>query len=397
MKRLLQISTVPQTLSRFIAPISTHFRALGWQVDAMSADISHDPICQQAFDHTFEATWSRNPADPANFLMATNRLRTLVEENAYDIVHVHTPVAAFLSRFALRGLRKRGRPSVIYTAHGFHFHKSGKFLTNNLFLGLEKLAGSWTDYLVVMNQEDHHAALNWRIVPEDRIHYMPGIGVDTRQFSPRRVPPERVKAIRRELQLGINDRLFLMIGEFIPRKRHADLVRALAQLANPHVHVAFAGTGKTMDKVQHLTRELGLLDQVHFLGQRNDIPELIRASFMTVLPSEQEGLPRCILESLSMGTPVLGSNVRGIKELIDPQSGRLFALGNIQAIADQMDWCLEHPAEIRAMGQHARQRMTRIFDSRFILELHEKLYAEALQQNREHWAAQHPWTPQQHL
>ncbi len=396
MKRLLQVSTVPQTLSRFIAPISQHFRALGWQVDAMSAGISNDPICRAAFDQTFDATWSRNPADPANLLMASRRMRTLVEQNSYDIVHVHTPVAAFITRFALRGLRKRGRPAVVYTAHGFHFHKSGNFLSNNIFLGLEKLAGSWTDYLVVMNQDDHQAALNWNIVPEDRIQYMPGIGVDTRAFSPRRVPPQQIAAIRRELHLSINDRLFLMIGEFIPRKRHADLVHAIARLADPNVHVAFAGIGKTMEKTRKLVEELGLLDQIHFLGQRSDIPALIRASYMTILPSDQEGLPRCVLESLSMGIPVLGSKVRGIKELIDDRSGRLFPLGDTQAIAEQIAWCLQHPTEVRAMGQHARQRMTAVFDNRYILAMHETLYAQALRENREHWATQRVWTPQQH-
>src|SRR5579885_3067628 len=76
------------------------------------------------------------------------------------------------------------RPRVIYTAHGFHFYRGGSALRNQVFRSLEKLAGNWTDHLVVLNQEDHEAAVRYRLVPSGQVCLMPGIGVDTAIYSP---------------------------------------------------------------------------------------------------------------------------------------------------------------------------------------------------------------------
>ena len=75
-------------------------------------------------------------------------IRELVQRNDYDVVHVHSPVAAFVVRFALRRL---SRPRVVYTAHGFHFHRTAGRLRNAAFQSLERLAARWTDELIVIN------------------------------------------------------------------------------------------------------------------------------------------------------------------------------------------------------------------------------------------------------
>ncbi|MBA2662341.1 MAG: glycosyltransferase [Bradymonadaceae bacterium] len=396
MKRLLQISTVPQTLGLFISPLAHHFRELGWQVDAMSAGIHDNAMCREAFDNLYEARWSRNPADPKNLLAGARCVRALVKKNNYDIVHMHTPVASFVTRYALRQMRAQGvAPALVYTAHGFHFHPNGNPLSNSVFLGLEKLAGHWTDYLVVMNREDHKAAINYGIMAEERVRYMPGIGVDTQFYNPRRVRAERSTAIRDELGIEHKAPIFLMIAEFKAGKRHRDMLRAMAKLNRPDVQLICAGDGMLFEKTRALARELGIAAQVHFVGQRQDIAELIGASFITVLPSEREGLPRCILESLSMGVPVIGADIRGVRELLSEQCGLLFDVGDTTALAGQMRWCLDNPQAVRAMGKSARARMVAQFDARKILAMHEALYAQALGQERQKRAGQQPFPLQE--
>ena len=100
--KILFITTVSSTLRAFLLPFATHFRQKGWRVDAMASGASGCADCRAAFDHTFEVEWSRSPLNFANLLKAPRQIRSVVENGEYDIVHVHTPIAAFVTRAALR-------------------------------------------------------------------------------------------------------------------------------------------------------------------------------------------------------------------------------------------------------------------------------------------------------
>lgn len=177
MRRLLIVTTTPFTLRNFLLPFAQYFRSKGWQVDAMAQGVTLDPDCLANFDRVWDMTWSRTPLNPANLLLTPQKVRQIVEKESYDIVHVHTPIAAFVTRYALRSVRKAGKLAVIYTVHGFHRYSRDNPLTNIIFLLLEKLAGSWTDELVVINREDEAAAQLWELVTPGRIHYIPNMGL----------------------------------------------------------------------------------------------------------------------------------------------------------------------------------------------------------------------------
>lgn len=378
MNSLLFVTTIPGTLSSFLGPIASHFQAKGWQVDAIAQGISANPKCLEIFDRVWEVEWSRNPLDPQNLIVAPRQITEVLAQQGYDIVHVHTPVAAFVTRYALNGLRKRGRPKVIYTAHGFHFYHGGAPLKNAIFLALEKLAGRWTDYLVVINREDEEAAKRYRIVPTERTRYMPGIGVDIEHYSPNAVPEIEVLRVRQELGLALVTPLFLLVAEFIPRKRHHDVLKAFARLGRTEVHLAFAGDGLLMKEMQQLASDLGIQNQLHFLGLRQDIPTLVRASVATLLTSQQEGLPRSVMESLCLEIPVIGTEIRGTRELLEGGCGLLVKVGDVEGLAQAMAWVLDHPEDVQIMGKRGRERMA-TYDLGYILKLHEVLYSEAMQ------------------
>lgn len=375
--KLLIVTTVPNTLRYFLLPFASYFRSKNWQVDAIAQEVSACTKCLEAFDNVWDIEWSRNPLDPRNLIVPPRKIQEIVAKEKYNIVHVHTPVAAFVTRYALRGIKKQVRPKIIYTAHGFHFHSRGKALKNAIFLTLEKLAGRWTDYLVVMNREDEQAAKKNQIVSPERVCPMPGIGVDLEYYNPQTVSEAKVMKVRQELGLTQETPLFLAIAEFIPRKRHQDIFRALARLGRSGVHLALAGNGVLEAQVQQLATELGVENQVHFLGVRQDIPTLICASVATIMASEQEGLPRSVMESLCLETPVIGSEIRGVQDLLAEDNGLLFEVGDIEELTKAMAWILDYPQEARKMGQRGRQSMTN-YDIDYILILHENLYAEAL-------------------
>ena len=375
--RLLIVTTVNDMMRDFLLPFARHYRALGCTVDGMARRDDTFEACATAFDRLWPIGWSRSPWDLWNLLDNVRTVRSVVARENYDLVHVHTPIAAFITRMALRKLRALGKLRVIYTAHGFHFHTGGPALLNALFLAMEKLAGRWTDYLIILNQDDMVAARRHRIVMADRVRYMPGIGVSTDQYSPQNFADETITQVRLQLRLRPSDHLFLMIAEFTANKRHGDAIRALAMLQRSDVHLALAGRGEQEKAARNLANDLGVVREVHFLGYRKDIPALIRASVATVLVSAREGLPRSVMESLCLETPVIGTNIRGINDLVTGECGWLVGVGDVAAIARAMTEAVEKPEDTLARGLWGRSKMAP-YDLRNIIGLHDDLYAEAL-------------------
>lgn len=341
--KMLIATTVPSTIKSFLLPYADHFRGKGWIVDAMSSGTTACGGLSGHFDRLIDVHWSRNPLDPGNIFRTPGQIREIVAENAYDIVHVHTPVAALVTRSALRGLRRRGKPKVVYTAHGFHFYRGGGRLRNALFLLLERMAGRWTDRLVVINQEDYRAAQKYNIVPEGALAYMPGIGLDFSVYDRERVSKEELRELREELGLEPDDALFTMIAEFNPGKRHADVIAALASLKDPRIHVAFAGEGALRGEIKVLAKSSNVEGRAHFLGQRDDIRRLILASKATLMPSQREGLSRACMESVCLGVPVIGADVRGVRDVIQPCKGLLYPVGDAIALRDAIALTMEEP------------------------------------------------------
>ena len=376
MPKALFVMTVALDFRAFLIPIANHFRTTGWRVDAASADISGNSDCQAGFDRIFDISWTRNPLNIVNFLRGLRQIRELVSRERYDIVHVHTPVAALLTRLALRNIRRTLPTTVIYTAHGFHFHPGASRVKNVIFIAIEALAARWTDFLVVINRTDEEAARKF-IIGVDRLMYMPGIGVDTRHYQAAQVLPADVKRFRGGLGLTPGQPLFLMIAELNPGKRHRDALTALTLMNDNTVHLALAGIGPLQQAIERQIDQLGLAGRVHLLGYRRDIPVLIRASLATLLPSEREGLPRAIMESLSLEVPAIGTDIRGVKDLLADGCGLLVPVGDTQALAQAMRAIVTKPELAAQMGQFGRRRMAE-YDLTHIVQLHESLYQRAL-------------------
>lgn len=375
--KLLFVTTVPVTIRSFLLPFIAYFRSLGWQVDGMAREISADRECVAACDRVYDVEWSRNIFDPRN-LSATSWVKQVVKEGNYDLVHVHTPIAAFVTRYALKDLPTQ----VIYTAHGFHFYRGGSLFKNAIFLNLEKLAGAWTDYLIVINDEDCTAAREHNFLPSERIFYTRGIGVDINYYASHHT--EAKSQVRQELNLATDDLLLLSIAEFAPRKRHRDLLNAFAKLSDLQqtdetqcVHLALAGEGPIKTEIEQLAVELGVSEKVHFLGFRRDIPTLIQAANAVILISQQEGLPRSIMEAMCLNTPVIGSDIRGTRDLLSDNCGLLVELGNTEAIARAMMRVREDSESLAKMAEKARIKI-KDYDIEQIIEQYAAIYSLAI-------------------
>ena len=228
---LLMATTVPATLKGFLLPFAAHFRRMGWRVDALARDVSQSPECVAAFHRCHDIAWSRNPLDPRKSLRseeerAGDRRRRSLRPgprpySGCGLCHAPGPAEPATGSAAPRRLH-RPRLSLL----------SRRVLPKNLvFRTLERAAGPWTDALVVMNREDHEAARDLDLVPGGRVRFMPGIGLVTGQYRPQAIPTEAVMRLRAELELPAGAEPFLMVAELIPRKRHDDVLHALARLS----------------------------------------------------------------------------------------------------------------------------------------------------------------------
>lgn len=378
--KLLQVTTVAVTHRSFLLPFAKHFRHIGWQVDGAAYGLSECEECNKVYNQVFEVNWSRNPLQFLRMFVSVWRIRGIINSNFYDIIHVHTPIAAFLTRLAAILLPAAKRPIVVYTAHGFHFHKDTSLPRFYLYLLFEKLGGYWTDYLITINKEDEEAAKRFQIVKPSHVCYMEGIGVDVRNYSPEQFSETTIHAIRSQLKLKDDTHLLLMVAEFIPRKRHQDVILAFQQIASQHdVVLGLAGEGPLLPQIKKMACDLGIADKVRFLGYRTDIALLMRIAYVTLLVSEREGLPRSIMESLCLETPIIGSNIRGSRDLIEDGCGLLVDVGDVAELTQAMIWLLEHPDEASKMGRRGREKMKN-YDIEKILQMHHQLYLEAIGQ-----------------
>lgn len=372
----LFVTTVPVTLELFLAPLARHFRAVGWRVDALANGAARGPELADAFDARYDAAWTRNPLAPSNLIGTAGRVRRLVETNRYDIVHVHTPIAAFVTRFALRSLRRRpGGPVVIYTAHGFHFYRGGRPLANALYRAMERVAAGWTDVLVTINDEDFSAARGFGTIPAERVRLIPGIGVDVDRYA-EAPDPVAVAAVAAELELPEDAFIILMVAEFGAVKRHALLLDALARV-DARVVVVFVGSGPLEADVRARVEQLGLSGRVRFAGYRRDVPTLLAAADALALVSEREGLPRSVLEAMAAGTPVIGTDTRGITDAVG-DTGWIVPKHDVDALARTIEAAASDPEEAARKGARAKVRARERFSLDAVIAAYEELYRDAL-------------------
>ncbi len=374
--RILEVTTVAATVRAFLIPLIEHLVREGFAVDAMchGAQMQLGELCPP-IGELFDAPWTRRSLRLNRLLEATKRVRAYVEARRYDIVHVHTPIAGWLTRFALRKLRMRVGSRVVYTAHGFHFHRHGSALANAAFRTLERLAGRWSDVVVVVNREDFEAAVRYRIIDRGRLRLIPGVGIDLDHYCPQAVDEQEVRAIRAQLGLRDGDSLFVMVAEFNAGKRHRDALRALRGLGRPSAHLAFAGDGPLQKQVRREARRLRLSRQVHFLGFQEDIRPLVRAARATLAPSEREGLSRAVMESLALEVPVLGSDARGVRDLLERGGGVIFPVGDTNRLTAAMAWALDHPLEAREEGRRGRASLHDLTTARVVAQ-YQQLFLE---------------------
>ena len=372
--RLLLITTSVITLRAFLVPYARHFRALGWQVDAAAGTQGGALDGLEDFGRIHKLNLFRSPWR-TGVRSVVRTIREVVAQGRYDLVHVHTPIAAFLTRYALR----QSSVPVVYTAHGFHFFPGGGVLRNAVYQWFERSAQPWTNALVVLNAHDHAAAIDHLGFRADRVVQWPGIGVDVNALGALGQQRGQVRdSLRRSLGLTEEAFVFVYPAEFNPGKRHVDLLRAFAGLSSMDSVLLLAGSGPRDTALVKFARTLGVEERVRFLGHRRDLANVLCASDCMVFPSEREGLSRSVLEAMAIGCPVIGSSARGVADLLADACGWIFPVGDVSAMRKLMEHACRSPAALAAVAASAQRRVA-AYDTSVLVGLHERLYRSVLE------------------
>lgn len=272
-----------------------------------------------------QVDFARSPFKITNAI-AYRQLKAVMGKNEYNLMHCHTPVGGVLARLAARPYRKKGM-KVIYTAHGFHFFKGAPIKNWLLFYPIEKWLSRYTDVLITINHEDYERAKKQFYAK--RVEYIPGVGVDVDAFSN---VVDTKENIRKRLNIPENVFMLLSVGELNVNKNHQVVIKALAALKDERIHYYIAGEGAKEEYLRQLAEKLGVGKQVHLLGYRTDVAELLRASDIFIFPSKREGLSVALMEAMVLKLPIVASDIRGNRDLIDHEkSGYLFDVDSAHA------------------------------------------------------------------
>jgi glycosyltransferase EpsD len=276
----------------------------GYKVDYASA--GEEPI--ENVDHAFQVNFPRNPFKIHKLVRSYRQMKKILAKNHYDMIHTHTPVGSVITRLAARKTRARGT-KVIYTAHGFHFFKGAAPINWLLWYPIEKFSARLTDVLITINQEDYERA---RKKFKTDVRYVPGVGIDAKKFNVKMTKVERDK-YRQTLGLKPDDFVIIYVAEISRRKNQERLLKEQAEAIknDPKIHILLVGDDTLNGKIQKLAQKLEITDNVHFLGYRQDIPQLLKISDQYASTSRQEGLAVNILEARLAGLPIEASKVRG--------------------------------------------------------------------------------------
>jgi len=306
-KKIMMIATTDNMIWQFLIPHINYLKSQGNVVECVCAKTGFwfDELSDKFGFTMHEIDFARNPFKLKN-LKAYKKLKQLQKQENFDIVYCQQPVGGMMGRLIARKFKL----PVIYTAHGFQFISGGSKLKNLLFKTAEKWLARKTDILITINDDDYKACQSWKAKKKFKIS---GIGFDINKYDNSPFDKDEFKK-----SLGLKDEfVILTVAEFSPGKNYETMLNAIAELKDKNVKLISCGRGKCEQEIKSKIKELDIEDKVELLGYRKDINKIMQIADVFFLPSHREGLCLSMIESLNFGLPIITSNVRGCKDLVD--------------------------------------------------------------------------------
>lgn len=294
------------------------------------------------------------------------RLATILKDEKVDIIHAHRHKPCFYG--SLAGLISK-TPVVLFHVHGLARTKNlgRKILNAFTFRHVNKIIGcanSVREDIIKANPSvDTNKVIAMRNSVEYKRFYEPGI---------------TKSQIRQQTGISMDAFVFGTVGRFAPTKGYTYLVDAFAKVKEqvPNTELLFVGTGAQMDEIKSQTESLGLSGCVHFFGKRDDVPQVLAAMDVFVLPSLAEGMPYAVMEAMAAGVAIVASAVGGIPELLDNgKCGKLVPSKDAAALGDAMiEFAKMSRNDREQIIERARERIRQHFNQDVVAGLLADIY-----------------------
>lgn len=374
--RVLHVCTILLTARVFIAPVVRHLQSVGYEVavacssekaaDApgLLADIESDG-CQ-----LFSVPISRQ-IRPTSDLLAIYKLYRVIKRFEPQIVHTQTSKAGIVGRIAAW---LAGVPVIVHTAHAFSFHPYLPPAVYWFYVFIEKWAGRFSDVILVDTDSVRDDGLRHRVVMDPRKLVTIPMGIDLKKFSPSLRGNSNILEV-----LGIMPQSIVVgtIARLVPDKGLDCFIKMASLVLTQCQGVIFliVGDGPLRQTLELQAGDLGIGSSVIFAGHRSDVPELLNAMDVFVLPTLREGFGVVFAEAMAMKKPVVGSMIGPVAEVVEdgvtgflvpPQSAEQFAERVVQLLCDG--------TKRKTFGEAGRRRVEARFSEAHMCVQIEKQY-----------------------
>ncbi len=297
-------------------------------------------------------------------------LARLFGDDGIDVVHTHNEAAHFYGVLAARLARK---PVVINTEHSRHYvdgHWRRRF---------EKRFISWlTQMNVAVSEELRSASIEQDGLPSEKVRVISN-GIDCKLYQI--VSLEDALQLKKNLSLPKHSKLIAIVARLTPIKNHVLLLNAFAILLNKHpdFHLLVVGDGELRSSLEELTCQLKIQINVTFLGNRSDVPMLLKVSDALVLCSKREGLPMVLLEGMAAGVPLVVTKSANGSLIVQNRNTGFVSENNAQSLADILIEALTCE-ESKRFVENAKMMVHENYSIQNTVALYEALYQEILTQ-----------------
>lgn len=303
-------------------------------------------------------------------------LKLMIKEKP-AIVHTHTSKAGILGRCAAK---LAGVPIIVHTPHGHVFYGHFSPLASRLFVIVERLMAFITDRMIALTEGERNDYIALSVCDPDKIVTIHS-GVEIDRYMKAEVNIEDKKR-----SLGLNPKSLVVgiVGWLLPIKGPMYLLKAMARVwqSHPEIKLVFVGKGELEDELRTETFRMGVSERVTFLGWRDDIPEIMHALDIFVLPSLNEGMGRVLVEAMAAGKPIVASRVGGIPDLVKHgQNGFLVGPGDIEGLSLAIRKLLIDKKMRDEMGRRGRT-MALDFGVEKMVEKIDELYSSLYQRRQ---------------
>lgn len=304
---------------------------------AMGGDGPLFKLLEEIGVKTHKMEYLRRPINPVSDIKAYRTLKKLIKEGGYDVVHCHSSKAGLIGRLAAESSNIK---NIIYTVHGWWGVTQYKGLKKKFILFVERFMAKRTSKLVFVCNKDKEYAKSNRIGEDTQYE------VIVNQIT---VPKFTKGKLRAMLNLSDSTKIVGNVARLSPQKNPMRFVEVAAQVLKNRNDTVFVwiGDGELMDQASMHSRQLGIADNIKFVGFHQNGAELMADFNCLLMTSDDEGLPITVLEALAQGIPVVSTDVGGIGELLESRL-RIIPLEDFveMKLASTLSKVLEEPCTV---------------------------------------------------